>query len=151
MKAHRLIFCAMSAVLGLNIAFGTAAVVTISADVTAPGDPVVGVSATSGSNTSTLATSGFAGGANNYPSSESPPNAIDNNSSTKYLNFAKTGVGIIVTAQTNGPLTTINGLRMAAANDAPDRDPITITLEGSTDANSTSTLNSTWTTIYSET
>jgi hypothetical protein len=116
-------------------------------DVTAPGNPVTGVGATAGSPTSTASTVGTVAGANNYPAAEGPANAIDNNEGTKFLNFAETGVGLIVTPQ--GPQTVVNGIHFFTANDAPVRDPMTVTLEGTNSPNATTTLNSTWTTIYS--
>ncbi|MBI1766046.1 MAG: CSLREA domain-containing protein, partial [Acidobacteria bacterium] len=120
-------------------------------DVTAPGDPIVGIAATVGSPTSSASTVGTVAGANNYPAAEPPSAAIDNDFSaaSKYLNFGKTGVGFIVTAPTQGPLTVVDGLRFNTANDAPERDPLTVTIEGTNSANPTTTLNSTWTTIYS--
>ena len=88
-------------------------------------------------------------GANNNPATVAPPNAIDNSSGTKFLNFAETGVGFIVTPPVHGPLTNVFGVRFRTGNDAPERDPLTVTLEGTTDANPTATLNSSWTQIYS--
>ena len=121
-------------------------------DITAPGNPIVGVAATVGSNTSLLATVGTVPNTNNYPAGEPPASAIDNitggipNQGNKYLNFLETGAGFIVTPTTNS---IVAGLHFFTGNDAPERDPLTVTLEGSTDANATTTLNSTWVLLYS--
>ena len=96
----------------------------------APGYDIVGVAATPGSATSAIAVPGTLAGVNNYPAAESPDLGIDGVSSTKYLNFAKTNTGFIVTIP--GSLTTVTGLQFTAANDAPERDPVTVTIEGTT-------------------
>ena len=132
----------------LLMAGATRAGIIINGDVTNPGDPVVGIAATVGSATSTLASVGTLGGVNNYPAGEAPSFAIDNNTATKYLNFAKTGVGLITTLAANGPSAVVNGIRFSTANDSPERDPLTVVLEGTNSANATTTLNSTWTTLY---
>lgn len=120
-------------------------------DVTVPGDPIVGVAATPGSSTSALAVPGTAPGVNNYPPAEPPPSAIDNltgpaNAGNKYLNFQRINAGFIVTPAADS---VVVGLHFFTGNDFPDRDPLTVVLEGSADANATTTLNSTWVQIYS--
>ncbi|MEM7384328.1 MAG: hypothetical protein AAF514_05230, partial [Verrucomicrobiota bacterium] len=87
-------------------------------DVTQPGDPTIASS-------------------DDSPGSERVPNAIDNQP-TKYLNF-DTGTGnddipsgLVVTPSVGS--TTVVGITMESANDAPDRDPKHIVLEGSNDA-----------------
>src|SRR5262245_29635202 len=65
------------------------------ANLLAPGQSIIGVAATPGSATSAVAVSGGSGNA--FPAAESPPNAIDNSTGTKYLNFAKINCGFIVT------------------------------------------------------
>ena len=75
-----------------------------------------------------------------YPGGESPANAIDNNvgGESKYLNFGAatippdgstqgTDTGMILNFRFPARIT---GLRFRYANDAPDRDPDTYTLEG---------------------
>jgi hypothetical protein len=116
------------------------------ADITAPGDPVVGVAATPGGPVSLLAVPGMIGGFNNYPPLEPPPNATDDLPTDKYLNFQKTNAGIIVTPSGTA---VVGGLRFTTGNDFPERDPMNVLLEGSTDANATVSLNSTWVPIYS--
>jgi hypothetical protein len=111
-------------------------------------DPIFGVMKNAdGSNT--LATVGTVPGANNYPAAENPANAIDGNPATKYLNFARTGVGLIVTIAANGPQATLNGFMFTTANDAPERDPLTITIEGTNAANPVAAAGSAFSLIYS--
>lgn len=89
-------------------------------DVTNPGDVVQGVP-----------------NDGDWPSAESPPNAIDNNVNTKYLHFKgnfdpgepTTGAGFQVTPSI-GP-TIVTGLTFTTANDAPERDPTAFALYGS--------------------
>ncbi|MBX3747491.1 MAG: immunoglobulin domain-containing protein, partial [Verrucomicrobiae bacterium] len=89
-------------------------------DVTQPGDTILASSA-------------------NSPGSEGVANAIDNQP-TKYLNFdsgrdgAVNGFspsGFVVTPSVGA--TTVIGLTMQSANDAPERDPRIVLLEGSND------------------
>jgi hypothetical protein len=80
-------------------------------DVTVPGDPIVPSS-------------------NNSPGSEGAANAIDNQP-TKYLNFDRLNTGFTVTPGVGGTL--VSGITLTSANDAPERDPATYTLEGSLD------------------
>jgi hypothetical protein len=85
-------------------------------DITRPGDPV-------------LASSG------NSPAGEGVGNVIDNQSATKYLNFdSKDGEapsGFVVTPAAGASIVT--GMTVQSANDAPERDPFDILLEGSND------------------
>lgn len=86
----------------------------------------------------------------NSPGSEGVANAIDNKP-TKYLNFdTRTGPeykpsGFVVTPGVGA--TTITGISMQSANDAPERDPKIITIEGSNDANPTWDTGS-WELVY---
>ena len=84
----------------------------------------------------------------NSPGSEGVANAVDG-TQAKYLNFdsandAKTS-GFIVTPSV-GP-TTITGIGLQSANDAPDRDVKTFTIEGSNDTNIVDFASGTWTPI----
>ena len=82
-------------------------------DISKPGDAVVASS-------------------NNHPAGEHAGLAIDNDSSTKYLNFDGANdnpSGLTIT--TGGGVVT--GLGLTSANDAPDRDPATFVLSGSND------------------
>ena len=84
------------------------------ADVTSPGDAVIASSA-------------------NSPGSEGVANAIDGQP-TKYLNFDGSNSdpsGFVVTPSIGK--TVVTGIHMQSANDAPDRDPRVVTLEGSND------------------
>ena len=87
-----------------------------SEDITLPGDEVVATS-------------------DNSPGGEQAPNAIDDNPSTKYLNFDKVDTGLTIT--TGGAVVT--GLALISANDAPDRDPANFILSGSNDDGATFT------------
>ncbi|MEM7385935.1 MAG: lamin tail domain-containing protein, partial [Verrucomicrobiota bacterium] len=81
-------------------------------DATRPGDRIVGTSF-------------------NSPNGEEVEKAIDDRSSTKYLNFDKLSAGFSLTLS-RGP-TVVSGLRLTSANDAPERDPSRYELFGSTD------------------
>ncbi|MGE5295761.1 MAG: discoidin domain-containing protein [Solirubrobacterales bacterium] len=92
-------------------------------DITNPGDTLVGVP-----------------NDNNWPAAETPPNAIDNNVSTKYLCFKTSFVpdqttgysGFCVTP--SGPKVVVKALNFASANDTPDRDPVAFSFWGSDDS-----------------
>jgi hypothetical protein len=97
------------------------------ADVTEPGDLVLGIprGLPCGGNSS-----------ENYsPCAELPPNVIDDNVNTKYLSFAgnfdpgEEPSGFEVTPY-NGP-SIVTGMTFTTANDAPERDPIAFELYGS--------------------
>ena len=83
-------------------------------DITQPGDSLIASSA-------------------NSPGSEGVANAIDGQP-TKYLNFDGKNSqpsGFVVTPSLG--MTYVTGISMQSANDAPDRDPKSIILEGSND------------------
>jgi hypothetical protein len=110
-----------------------------------PGMPIIGIAGTPGNGNSTQATVGTAAGLNNYPEGETPAMAIDANPLSKYLNFAEVNTGFIVTI----PGTMIvNGLRFTTANDSPERDPVTVSLEGTSALNPNNALEASWTPIY---
>lgn len=67
----------------------------------------------------------------NSPGNEGVANAIDNSSSTKYLNFDKLNAGFTVTLSAGKQV--VVGLRLTSANDAPERDPTSYVLSGSND------------------
>ncbi|MHC1762993.1 MAG: immunoglobulin domain-containing protein [Verrucomicrobiia bacterium] len=85
----------------------------------------------------------------NNPGSEGVANAIDG-TQAKYLNFDNNNnakpSGFVVTPSV-GP-TTIVGLAMQSANDAPERDPLSVTLEGSNDDTIADFASGNWTLIY---
>ena len=68
---------------------------------------------------------------NNSPGNETSENAIDNTSTTKYLNFDKLNAGFTVTPSVGD--TVVVGLRLTSANDAPERDPTSFILSASRD------------------
>lgn len=84
-------------------------------DVTQPGDDIVASS-------------------DNSPGSEGVANVIDNQP-TKYLNFDILNTGFTVTPSVGE--TIISGISLTSANDAPERDPATYTIEGSNDGGAT--------------
>ncbi len=67
----------------------------------------------------------------NSPGNEGVVNAVDNSSSTKYLNFDKLNAGFTVTLSAGSKV--VVGLRLTSANDAPERDPTSYVLSGSND------------------
>jgi hypothetical protein len=95
-------------------------------DVTQPGDPIIASSS-------------------NSPGSEGVANAIDGKP-TKYLNFdTRIGgkpSGFVVTPSVGA--TTITGVAMQSANDAPERDAKVVTIEGSNDETITDFASGTW-------
>jgi len=89
----------------------------------------------------------FASSANS-PATENVKNAIDG-TQAKYLNFdmandAKTA-GFAFTPQVGATL--INGMTIETANDGPERDPASVTIEGSNDPTITNYTDGTWTLI----
>ncbi|MCY2952648.1 MAG: hypothetical protein NTU53_11855 [Planctomycetota bacterium] len=110
----------------------------------APTDPIYAVNATPGSAISGLPVTA----ANNHPVGEAPAKVMDNNTGTKYLNFGKTNVGFIV-VPAFGP-SKLTSLQMATANDSANRDPMTISIEGTAGPFSDylGVFNTTWTPIY---
>jgi hypothetical protein len=68
---------------------------------------------------------------NNWPGAETPPNATDGTSGLKYLNFAKTDTGIVITPTAGSASLAMNGATFTTANDATERDPLTFSIWGS--------------------
>ena len=66
----------------------------------------------------------------NFPAAESPNNLLDHATGTKYLNFDKLNTGFSVTPVRGASVVT--AIQFSTANDAPERDPLTFTLEGTT-------------------
>src|SRR6476660_970851 len=99
-------------------------------NVVQPGDPIIASSA-------------------NSPGSEGVANAIDG-TQAKYLNRDSAAppkpAGFVVTPSVGATL--VNGLSMQSANDAPERDPLSVTLEGSNDDTVTDFNSGTWELIY---
>lgn len=66
-----------------------------------------------------------------YPGGEGPANLLDGNTNSKYLNFGRTNVGVIVTPA-SGP-SVLEGFSITTANDEPSRDPTSYRLWGTND------------------
>lgn len=95
-------------------------------DITSPNDPVTRVDGTDDD-----------GQAGAPPAGEEEFHAFDNNTQ-KYLNFQDLNSGVIVTPlANNGNGTVINAMRLYTANDSPERDPASYTIEGSNDGGAT--------------
>jgi lysophospholipase L1-like esterase len=100
-------------------------------------DAVAGVKATSKGKATVYAQTGEYGG---FGGSDAlPAAATDGDASTKYLNQSHDGSnnpginsGLVVTPKVGSSIVT--SVLFTAANDVPDRDPTTFTLEGSNDA-----------------
>ncbi len=100
------------------------------------------------------------GGVGTCNPNQNASSAIDGLTSTKYFNFGRpsgqtstisqpgVGSGFYVTPAISNS-SVANGLCFATGNDMPNRDPITITLEGSNATGGVAlTLGSSWTLIY---
>jgi hypothetical protein len=86
--------------------------------VTGTGDVVVGFPATFGDPPQAA-----------FSAPEGPASAVDGILRTKYLNFGMTNAGFTVTL--GGGAKAIKAVRVTTANDAPERDPASMILEGS--------------------
>ena len=121
--------------------------------VTAAGDAITGFY--QGSVGGANVPSGGGTGPGQYPAAEGPANAIDGNAGTKYLNYGNgdsntssatkgVGTGFYVTPAL-GP-SIVTGIQVATANDSPNRDPLTISIEG-TNATTNLDTGATWTLV----
>ena len=159
MLAHRLsVFVRGSASLAIVLAVSSSA---HAVQITSAGDPITGISATAIGGDSTAATAGT--GANQYPAGEPPTSAIDQkyqqpytSAGTKYLNFGAgasnvtsatkgVGTGFYVTPAAGASIA--NAIQVATANDAAERDPLTVSIEGSNATGAALDLGSNWTLI----
>lgn len=145
-------FIISSAVCGIGWVGATAS----AAPITLAGDSVTGISATSIGGNSTLATPGT--GSGQFPATEFPAHAVDQNTGTKYLNFGNgdntvstttkgVGTGFYVTPALGA--STLSGIKLATANDSPNRDPLTISIEGTNATGAALNLGSSYTLISS--
>ncbi len=66
-----------------------------------------------------------------YPAGEAPPNALDNNANSKYLNYAGAGSGFIVTQSAAAQ---VRSFTLTTAGDVEGRDPTSWKLYGTNDA-----------------
>src|SRR6185503_18797900 len=85
--------------------------VCVNVDASIPGDLVTATSA-------------------NSPAVQGPSKAIDNDVTSKYLNFDKLNTGLTITPFGKVP---VSALTLISAEDEPDRDPSSFLLEGSND------------------
>ena len=92
----------------------------------APGDTVSGGQLQG--NNFVVGTTGNSPNTNNWPGSEGPANAIDGGTA-KYLNFAETNTGLVVTPTFGSSVVT--SLQVTTANDVEFRDPASFALYGS--------------------
>ncbi|CAF0880727.1 unnamed protein product [Adineta steineri] len=97
--------------------------------------------------------------AGNYVTGEEPNAAFDRNTSTKYTSFGSCSIGVpsiecgintglYITPQSGAFL--ITGLRFCTGNDYPERDPLTVSVEGSNHTLAL-TFGTSWTLIYNGT
>jgi uncharacterized protein (TIGR03382 family) len=110
-----------------------APVLTASAvNILSPGDPIIGGRAV-GANFE-VGVAGTAAGVNNWPAGEPPQDLINGlmgGGNEKYLNFAQTNTGVIVTPNfAGGSPTVVTGFTLFVANDAVERDPAEYQLWG---------------------
>ncbi len=122
MKKERLLLLAalvLCSSLGMVFADG---------DITAPGNPVIGLPNVTGG----------------WPAAEAPQYGIDNSVDTKYLHFNAGPWGIIISPTPKD--TVVQGVTFTSANDAQERDPISYELFGSNDESASETGN--WTLIH---
>ncbi|UJR16596.1 hypothetical protein I4U23_003496 [Adineta vaga] len=117
---------------------------------------IYGIFNTSIGGNSVASTSGFNIGS--YPPVESPNNACDDNTTTKYLNFGSCSeIQFLDTCGLNTGFylellqghVLVTGFRICTADDYPERDPLIISLEGSNQSGIALTLGSSWSLIYS--
>jgi LPXTG-motif cell wall-anchored protein len=83
--------------------------------------------------TSDLAEAAFTCEVCNYPSSESPPAAFDDDYGSKYLSFDGDGSDVVIDA---GSDYVISALSFVTGNDSPGRDPTEVSVFGSTTGSS---------------
>ncbi len=126
---------------------------------TVTGDQIYAIWNTVAGGDSTTSTEGS--GAGNYYPGCGPEKAIDGSVDTKYLNtdvgynpsysslVAGENTGFYVTPSKS--TTVLTGVQIATANDVSQRDPLTITIEGSNATGDDLTLGSSWTLLYSGT
>lgn len=129
------------------------------AKIFAPGDPIVAIWNTTASGNSTDSTAGT-GSAGQYPTNEAAPNVVDG-TNNKYLNFGGgggagvqtdskgVGTGFYITPGVTDSI--VKAFQFTAANDAVNRDPLTITIEGSNAVGAALKTGTSWALIYSGT
>lgn len=111
--------CVLYGVLAITTALVSGSI-ALGMEIFAEGDPILAIDL---DGFSTVSGSG-------YPGGESPPNLIDGDTNTKYLNSANINSGFIVTPSA---ASTIRSFTLTTANDAPGRDPTSYALYGTND------------------
>ncbi|CAF1429029.1 unnamed protein product [Adineta steineri] len=95
--------------------------------------------------------------AGTYHPSTPPTNACDGDTSTKYLHFGRCteyenditcGLDTGFYLELKRGTSLVTGLQICTADDFPERDPLTVSLEGSNQSGAALTLGSSWTLIY---
>ena len=96
----------------------------------APGDVIRGGALDGSQEFFEIGVVGTTAGANNWPGAEAPTSVIDGvkGGGSKYLNFAETNTGILVTPTAGTSM--ISSMTLSVANDAEERDPANYTLYG---------------------
>jgi len=120
-------------------------------NILSPDDTIVAVKQTTRGAPNHLAATGDFGGTSG--SDEQVSNAIDGDLSNKYFNKALSAsgspgidTGFVITPRHGA--TIITGIQLATANDQPDRDPLTISIEGSNDPDADKATGKGFTLIY---
>ena len=126
-RTQRFLKCCVAASVSSFLMLAGPQTAYAQSDVTQPGDPVIASSS-------------------NSPGSEGVANAIDN-TQAKYLNFDTRNPnnppsGFVVTPSVG--VTRVIGMTIQSANDAPERDPKVVRLEGSNDAAITNFNSGNW-------
>lgn len=130
---------------------------SVPSSLTSPNETIYGIWNTIAGGNSSPSSNG--NGVGNYFPSEEPNNILDRNISTKYTNFGYCNVSFTTSSFTCGVNTgfyltlqrgamTLVGMRFVTALSMHERDPLTMTVEGSNQAPSALTLGSSWTLIY---
>jgi len=117
---------------------------------------VYGLWNTTAGGSSSLSTPGS--GIGNYNPTQIPQNVFDQNSTTKYTSYGicnQSAISLLICGANTGLYLTLQrgaslltGIRFCSAPSLPERDPITITVEGSNQPSSALLLGSSWTLIY---
>lgn len=128
--------------------------------ITASGDPTYAIYDTVAGGNSTASQPGLDTGNyySNAPWVFAASNAIDGDVATKYLNFGygaegvayankAINTGFYVTPSMGG--TRLTGFKFTTANDYEERDPLSVTIEGSNATGSALTVGNNWSLIYS--
>jgi len=108
------------------VAFSNSA---LAVSILAPGDPTIGGARVDGS--FEVGVEGLTAGVNNWPGAEPPSDIVDGligGGGQKYLNFAQTDTGVIITPAFGASIVT--EIELWVANDAPERDPASFEIWG---------------------